>query len=89
MVELVIKKDVVIEACPTSNMQTGIISSVNSHPLPTWLELGVKACVNCDNWLLSDIDPVEEHRRALGIPGMTDALLEQCLETGHNAAFLA
>ncbi len=53
------------------------------------LELGVKACVNCDNWLLSDIDPVEEHRRALGIPGMTDALLAQCLETGRNAAFLA
>jgi len=89
VVELIIKKDVVIEACPTSNMQTGIISSVNSHPLPTWLELGVKACVNCDNWLLSDIDPVEEHRRALGIPGMTDALLAQCLETGRNAAFLA
>lgn len=87
VVELVIKKDVVIEACPTSNMQTGIISSVNSHPLPAWLELGVKACVNCDNWLLSNIDPVEEHRRALGIPGMTDTLLSQCLETGRNAAF--
>ena len=87
VVELVIKKDVVIEACPTSNMQTGIISSVNSHPLPAWLKLGVKACVNCDNWLLSGINPVEEHRRALGIPGMTDALLAQCLETGRNAAF--
>jgi adenosine deaminase len=87
VVELVINKEVVVEACPTSNMQTGIISSVSSHPLPKWLELGVRACVNCDNWLLSDIDPVEEYRRALSIPDMTDTLLAQCVETGRKAAF--
>jgi adenosine deaminase len=87
VVELVINNEVVVEACPTSNMQTGIISSVDSHPLPKWLELGVKACINCDNWLLSDIDTMEEHRRALGIPGMTASLLAQCVETGQKAAF--
>ena len=85
--ELVINKGVIIEACPTSNMQTGAISSINAHPLPRWLELGVKACINCDNWLLSGIDPAEEHRRALSIPGMTGTLLAQCLETGVHGAF--
>ena len=87
VVELVINKGVTIEACPTSNMQTGAISSVNSHPLPKWLKLGVKACINCDNWLLSGISPAEEHQRALSIPGMTDALLARCLETGAHSAF--
>ena len=87
MVELVINKEVVVEACPTSNMQTGIISSVDLHPLPKWLDLGVQACVNCDNWLLSNIDPIEENRRALSIPGMTDTLLAQCVETGRKGAF--
>ena len=87
VVELVIDKEIVIEACPTSNMQTGVISSVNSHPLPRWLDLGVQACINCDNWLLSDISPVEEHQRALAIPGMSHSLLAQCLETGRRAAF--
>ena len=40
----------------------------NSHPLPRWLALGVRACVNTDNTLLSSVDAPEEWRRAAGIP---------------------
>tara|TARA_B100000029_G_scaffold436167_1_gene450637 strand:- start:4557 stop:5453 length:897 start_codon:yes stop_codon:yes gene_type:complete len=88
VLDLVIKQQVVIEACPTSNIHTGSIKSVNEHPLPTWLELGVKACINCDNWLLSDVYPAEEHRRALSIPGMSEKLIDQCLKTGRESAFV-
>jgi adenosine deaminase len=87
VVELVRKRGVVIEVCVTSNLHTGVIRRVADHPLPRWLELGVRACVCTDNTLFSDIDSVVEHARVRSIPGMTDTLLEQAIANGHAAAF--
>ncbi len=87
VVDLVLGKGVVIEACPTSNVHTSAIARLEDHPLPRWLRLGVRACINTDNTLLSDVDAPEEHRRALSIPGMTPELLARAIATGHAAAF--
>lgn len=87
VLELVLERGVTIEACPTSNVQTDVIPDVGAHPLPRWLQLGVKACVNTDNTFFSDVDAPEEHRRAASIPGMTPALLERAIAHGHAAAF--
>ena len=78
---------IVIEACPTSNVHTGVIPSVEAHPLPRWLALGIRACICPDNTLLSAVDSAEEHRRARAIPGMDDRLLARAIATGHAAAF--
>lgn len=87
VVERVIAEGVVIEACPTSNVHTGVIAKVHDHPLPRWLALGVRACINADNTLLSDVTGAEEHARAGAMPGMTPALLARAVENGHRAAF--
>ncbi|MCA9563365.1 MAG: hypothetical protein KC561_07740, partial [Myxococcales bacterium] len=49
VLELVLERGILIEACPTSNFHTGVIPSVSAHPLPRWLELGVTVCVCTDN----------------------------------------
>ena len=87
LVDLVIERGVVIEACPTSNWQVGVIPSIEAHPLPNWLARGVRACVCTDNTLLSRTDAPEEHRRARAIPGMDDRLLAQAIENGREGAF--
>jgi adenosine deaminase len=87
VLELVLKRNVTVEACPTSNVQTDVIRSVAHHPLPKWLAHGVRACVNTDNKFFSAVDAPEEHRRAAEIPGMTPALLAQAVAHGHAAAF--
>lgn len=87
VLDLVLERGVTIEACPTSNYQVGVIDAVAEHPLPRWLDLGVRACVNTDNTLLSDVTATEEHLRARAIPGMDDALLARALQCGHEAAF--
>ncbi len=69
IVELVVERGVTIEACPTSNVHTAAIASVDDHPLPRWLAAGVRACVCADNTLLSSTDAREELRRAAAIPG--------------------
>jgi adenosine deaminase len=87
VVDLVRARGVTLEACPTSNVHTGVIPSVAAHPLARWLALGIKACVNTDNTLLSAVDAPEEHRRVRTIPGMDDAAVARAIAFGHEGAF--
>ena len=87
VLDLVLERGVTIEACPTSNVHTGVIPSVDAHPLPKWLALGVRACVCADNTLLSDVSTAQELQNAARLPGMTDALLERAVAHAHAARF--
>jgi len=87
VLDLVLERGVVIEACPTSNVHTGVISAVSEHPIVRWLKRGVSVCVNSDNTLLSDTDASAEHHLVADIPGMTGALLERVVTCGHQGAF--
>ena len=87
VLELVIERGVTVEACPTSNVHTGAVADVAEHPLPRWLDQGVRACVNTDNTLLSDTTSSAEHRRAAAIPGMDPGRLALAIRFGHAAAF--
>jgi adenosine deaminase len=87
VVDLVCRSGVTIEACVTSNLHTGAVAAIAEHPLPRWLELGVRACVCTDNTLFSAVNSPEEVERVAAIPGMTPELLEQARENGHRAAF--
>jgi adenosine deaminase len=87
VLELVLARGITIEACLTSNLHTGAIAAVAAHPLPRWLALGVRACINTDNTLLSGVTSTSEHQLGAGLPGMTPALLAQAVENGHRAGF--
>lgn len=87
VVDLVLRRDVTIEACLTSNVHTSAILSLAEHPLPKWLDLGVRACICTDNTLLSGTDAAEELRRAGTIPGMGAEKLRAAVRFGHEAAF--
>lgn len=85
--ELVFSRGVAIEACPTSNVHTGVIGSLAEHPLPAWLDLGIRVSVCADNTLLSATDAREELRRVMEIPGMTEEKRRALIDHGHAAAF--
>ncbi len=89
VVDLVLERGVTIEACVTSNHQVGAIPSIEAHPIARWLELGVRACINCDNTLLSQVDAREELARVAGIPGMDEDRLRAAVRNGHEGAFSA
>lgn len=85
--DLVLEREVTIEACPTSNWHTGIISEVAEHPLAAWLAMGVKVTVCTDNTLLSDVDLPQELRRVASIAGVDTDALATMQHDGHAAAF--
>jgi len=85
--ELVLQRGVTLEACPTSNLHTGAIPSVEAHPLPRWLALGIKACVCSDNTLLSQVTASSELRLVSALPGIGPEQLQAVVAHGHAAAF--
>jgi adenosine deaminase len=87
VVDLVLERGVVIESCPTSNVHTGAVDSLADHPLPKWLQRGVKVCINTDNTLLSATDARREHEAVLKLRGVTRDALERAIATGHAAKF--
>lgn len=84
---MVVDREIVIEACVTSNVHTGAIESMSDHPLPRWMERGVQVCICTDNTLFSEVDAPEEYRRVARNLRLTDAQLRTLAETGRAAAF--
>ena len=87
LVDVVRERGITIEACPTSNLQTGAISAISDHPIQRWLELGINVCVCTDNTLLSNVDLPGEYRRVMAEAGVDRAGVEACIAAGHAAAF--
>ena len=87
VLDLVLSRQITIEACPTSNLHTGVIASLEDHPIAAWLELDVRVCVCPDNTLLSAVTASEEHRRVGAIPEIDEEQLRQIIANGHAAAF--
>lgn len=88
VVDLVIKNNVTMEVCLTSNVHTGSIKATSHHPLPKWLKAGVRACICTDNTMLSRTTLKEELVDAFHLPGMTQELFDQLIVYGQQAAFV-
>jgi adenosine deaminase len=60
-----------LECCPSSNVQTGAVATLESHPLKLYFDLGVRVTINTDNRLITDTSVSKELylvHRTLGVP---------------------
>jgi adenosine deaminase len=87
VLDLVRDRGVTVEACLTSNLQTGAVAEIAAHPLPRLLGAGVGVTVCTDNTLFSDVDAPGEYRRAAALPGLDVTVVETLAGFGHAAAF--
>jgi adenosine deaminase len=53
LAEYVRLRDITLEMCPSSNVQTGAVASLAEHPIRLLDDLGFGVSVNCDNRLMS------------------------------------
>lgn len=58
--DLVKDRSIVIEACPTSNIHTGIYTTPADHPIQRWIEKGIRVSVCADNSLMSGTNTISE-----------------------------
>jgi adenosine deaminase len=87
-IDLLVERQIPVESCPTSNIQTSTVPSYADHPLPMFLEYGVCATLNTDDPGISGIDLAHEYMVAHEKMGLSQADLLQLQENALRAAFL-
>jgi adenosine deaminase len=88
LLRYVVDRQIPLEVCPTSNVQTHVVASYEAHPVAEYCRAGVPITINTDNRLFSHTTMTDElwlaHTRC-GIPA--EALREIALN-GFRHGFL-
>jgi adenosine deaminase len=82
------KKQIGIESCLTSNVQTSCIPDYASHPIKRFLELGICATINTDDPGISGITLPYEYNHAAPLAGLSGQQICQAQNNALDAAFL-
>jgi len=86
VVALAKERGAVFEVCVTSNFQSGVVHSIESHPLPKMIEKGLRATINTDDPSISRITLANEYQIVcdkLNVP--LDALKRSVLIAAESA----
>ncbi len=77
------------EVCVTSNYQTGVFPSLETHPLMKMLDESLNITLDTDDPSISQITLADEYRQACEGLGMSGQVLKECILAAAQAAFLA
>ena len=79
---------IALECCPSSNVQTGAVRDLASHPLKLYHDLGLRVTINTDNRLVTDTTVSRELWLTHTQMGLTLAEIKRIILNGFKAAFL-
>jgi adenosine deaminase len=78
-----------IESCLTSNILTNTVATLSEHPLKTFLEHGILACLNTDDPAVQGVELDHEFSVAAKQAGLTPSHIKQAQENALAIAFLS
>lgn len=79
---------ITLEVCPSSNLQTGVATSLADHPISLLKELDFRVAVSCDNRLMSRTNMTDEFAQLMEQLDWTLADVEWCTINAVKGAFL-
>ncbi len=77
-----------IEVCLSSNVQTGAVTDLKSHPLKFYFDYGLRVTINTDNRLITDTTVTKEMWLAHRELGLSLEDLTTIMVSGFKSAFL-
>ena len=77
-----------IECCPSSNVQTGAVLDMASHPFKFYLDFGIRVTINTDNRLITDTSVTQELLVVSKQFGLTASDIRNILVAGFKSSFL-
>ncbi|WP_106088296.1 adenosine deaminase [Enhygromyxa salina] len=88
LLHYVVDHRIPLECCPSSNVQTGAIASLQTHPLRLYKNLGARVTINTDNRLITDTTMSKEMWLAHTQIGLKFSDIQQIILNGFKSAFL-
>jgi adenosine deaminase len=88
VMDLLARHKITLEMCPTSNLQTGVISKLGHHPLWAYQQVGIRVTINTDDPSISNTTLTDEYLVALRGIGIPLRVIRQMILTSAEAAFL-
>ncbi len=88
LLHYVVDHRIPLECCPSSNVQTGAVQALASHPMKLYYNLGARVTVNTDNRLVTDTTVSKElHLLHTRMDFSLDDI-KQVIMNGFKSAFL-
>jgi aminodeoxyfutalosine deaminase len=87
LMEYLAATGVVLEVCPTSNVRTRSVPSLNDHPLPELVKSGVTVTINSDDPPMFDTTLGQEYEVARDLLGLDDDGMADLARTAVRASF--
>ncbi|MDD2958863.1 MAG: adenosine deaminase [Lachnospiraceae bacterium] len=88
VIELLKEREIPLEMCYTSNLQTKAVLRPGQYPIRKFLDAGLKVTLNTDNMTVSDTNIKKEYQRIKADFSLTAEELAAIVENSVNAAFL-
>ncbi|QDU67750.1 adenosine deaminase [Engelhardtia mirabilis] len=88
LAQYVIDHRIPIEVCLQSNLHTGATPTMEAHPFPLFVDLGMRVTLNTDNRLMSGTTMTDEYLVAVNTFGCDLDALETLSINGMKSAFL-
>ncbi|HYS11481.1 MAG TPA: adenosine deaminase [Myxococcales bacterium] len=77
-----------IECCPSSNVQTGAVADMATHPFKFYLDFGIRVTINTDNRLITDTTVTKELSIVSKQFGLDATDIRNILVAGFKSSFL-
>lgn len=84
---LIKNEGIVLEMCPTSNIQTKAVSDFHEHPIKLFFDKGILVTVNTDNMTVSNTTLDKEYDLLKSYFKFTDSDIKTLNENAEKAAF--
>lgn len=81
------ERGITLEMCPTSNLNTAIVTKLADWPVRKLLDAGVKVTINTDNMSVSTTTLKEEYQKVTDAFGFSSADVKQFLLNAAEASF--
>lgn len=88
VMDMLVERQITLEICPTSNLQTGIIPKLGKHPLYSFYQIGIPVTINTDDPSISNTTLTDEYLVATHGAGVPFRALPEMILNAARSAFL-
>ncbi|MCQ4924577.1 adenosine deaminase [Tissierella carlieri] len=89
VMELLREKNIYLEMCPISNLQTKAVDSIENYPIRKYMELGIGVTVNTDNTTVSNTSLEKEYKLLMEELNFSIEEILKLIDNSVEAAFIS